>query len=60
MDLLEFHDRTAFWKVSNAVQLEFSVRVGQSEETAINAEETLRCVLRKNIRPKRKGLRQTG
>jgi hypothetical protein len=60
VDLLEFYDRTAFWKVSNAVELEFSVRIGQSEETAIDAEETLRCVLWENIRLKRKGLRQTG
>jgi hypothetical protein len=57
MDLLEFYDRTAFRKVSDTVQLEFSARIGQSEETTINAEKTCRCVLRENIRPKRKGLR---
>jgi hypothetical protein len=57
IDLIEFHDRTAFWKVSYTVQLEFSVRIGQSKETAVDAEETYRCMLREDIRPERKGLR---
>jgi hypothetical protein len=56
MHLLKFYYRTAFRKVPNTVQLEFLVRIGQPEETTIDAEETLRCVLRGNIRWKRKGL----
>ena len=60
VNLLEFCDRTALWKVSDTVELEFSARIGQSEETTVDAEKTCRCVLRENIRPKRKGLRQTG